>query len=56
PVRDRSGRTVAAVNVSTHAGRTSSQRARRDLLPPLLATAARIEADLARLSVTRTSS
>ncbi|NUO96685.1 MAG: IclR family transcriptional regulator [Nonomuraea sp.] len=56
PVRDRSGHTVAAVNVSTHAGRTSPRRARRDLLPPLLATAARIEADLARLSVTRTSS
>ncbi|NRQ32238.1 helix-turn-helix domain-containing protein [Nonomuraea sp. NN258] len=53
PVRDRSGRTVAAVNVSTHASRTSLQQVRRDLLPPLLATAARIEADLAALSVAR---
>ncbi|MEU7859507.1 IclR family transcriptional regulator C-terminal domain-containing protein [Nonomuraea sp. NPDC049141] len=47
PIRDRSGRAVAAVNVSTHASRTTSQQVRRDLLPPLLATAARIEADLA---------
>ncbi|TDD25068.1 IclR family transcriptional regulator [Nonomuraea diastatica] len=53
PIRDRAGRTVAAVNVSTHASRTSMQAARRDLLPPLLATAARIEADLASLSVAR---
>ncbi|MFB4283096.1 MULTISPECIES: IclR family transcriptional regulator domain-containing protein [unclassified Nonomuraea] len=54
PIRDRTGRTVAAVNVSTHATRTSLQAAVRDLLPPLLATAAKIEADLAALSVTRT--
>ncbi|MEV0380110.1 IclR family transcriptional regulator C-terminal domain-containing protein [Nonomuraea sp. NPDC050643] len=53
PIRDRSGRTVAAVNVSTHATRTSMQAARRDLLPPLLATAEKIEADLASVSVTR---
>ncbi|GLW06036.1 IclR family transcriptional regulator [Microtetraspora sp. NBRC 13810] len=46
PVRDRSGKTVAAVNISTHASRTTVASARRDLLPPLLATAARIEADL----------
>ncbi|MGW4961167.1 IclR family transcriptional regulator [Nonomuraea sp. NPDC004186] len=53
PIRDRSGRTVAAVNVSTHASRTTLQAARRDLLPPLLATAAKIEADLTALSVAR---
>ncbi|MEV4578696.1 IclR family transcriptional regulator [Nonomuraea jabiensis] len=53
PIRDRSGRTVAAVNVSTHASRTTLQAARRDLLPPLLATAAKIEADLAALSAAR---
>ncbi|TDD12594.1 IclR family transcriptional regulator [Nonomuraea deserti] len=53
PIRDRSGSTVAAVNVSTHASRTSMQAARRDLLPPLLATAARIEADLVSLSTAR---
>ncbi|MFG1941830.1 IclR family transcriptional regulator C-terminal domain-containing protein [Nonomuraea sp. NPDC048826] len=47
PIRDRTGAVTAAVNVSTHASRTSLQQARRVLLPPLLATAARIEADLA---------
>jgi IclR family pca regulon transcriptional regulator len=45
PVRDPSGRVVAAVNVSAHATRTLESM-RRDLLPPLLATTARIEADL----------
>jgi IclR family pca regulon transcriptional regulator len=45
PVRDRSGRVIAAVNVSAHASRTSLEVMRRDLLPPLLKTAARIEAD-----------
>jgi IclR family pca regulon transcriptional regulator len=46
PVRDRTGRVVAAVNVSAHASRTSLEVMRRDLLPPLLKTAARIEADI----------
>ena len=46
PIRDRDGAVVAAVNLSTHASRTSAQAIRRGLLPPLLATAARIEADL----------
>ena len=46
PVRGRDGRVVAAVNVSAHASRASRETVRRDLLPPLLATAARIEADL----------
>lgn len=46
PIRDRDGRVVAALNVSSHASRTTLESARRDLLPPLLATAARIEADL----------
>ncbi|MCF6471705.1 IclR family transcriptional regulator [Nonomuraea sp. MG754425] len=50
PIRDRLGRTVAAVNVSTHATRTSVQAVHRDLLPPLLATAARIESDLASVA------
>ncbi|MEO3886099.1 IclR family transcriptional regulator C-terminal domain-containing protein [Nonomuraea sp. B5E05] len=53
PILDRSGSTVAAVNVSTHASRTSTQAARRDLLPPLLATAARIGTDLASLPTAR---
>ena len=46
PVRGRSDRVVAAVNVSSHASRMSSEDARRLLLPPLLEAAARIEADL----------
>jgi IclR family pca regulon transcriptional regulator len=45
PVRDPAGTVVAAVNVSAHATRTLESM-RRDLLPPLLATTARIEADL----------
>jgi IclR family transcriptional regulator, pca regulon regulatory protein len=46
PVRSRVGVTFAAVNIATHAGRTSNDDIRRRLLPPLLSTAARIEADL----------
>jgi IclR family transcriptional regulator, pca regulon regulatory protein len=46
PIRDRTGKVVAAVNVSAHASRTSLEAMRRDLLPPLLKTAARIEADI----------
>ncbi len=46
PVRDRTGKVVAAVNVSAHASRTSLEAMRRDLLPPLLKTAARIESDI----------
>ncbi len=46
PIRDRTGRTVAAVNVSAHASRSSLESMRRDLVPPLLAAAARISADL----------
>lgn len=46
PIRDRTGRVVAAVNVSTHASRTPADAVRRTMLPALLATAGRIEADL----------
>ena len=46
PIRDRTGRVVAAVNVSAHASRASRDTVRKVLLPPLLATAERIEADL----------
>ncbi|MGX1564444.1 IclR family transcriptional regulator domain-containing protein [Streptomyces sp. NPDC055506] len=46
PVRDREGEVVAAVNIAVHAGRNSVDSVRRDLLPHLLATVARIEADL----------
>jgi IclR family transcriptional regulator, pca regulon regulatory protein len=46
PIRDRTGAVVAALNVSAHASRTSLEAMRRDLLPPLLKTAARVETDL----------
>lgn len=48
PVRDRGGRVVAAVNVSTHASRTSLEAMRRQFLPPLLRAAAAVEGDLPR--------
>ncbi|MEU4089592.1 IclR family transcriptional regulator domain-containing protein [Streptomyces aureus] len=47
PVRDRGGDVVAAVNIPVHASRNSLDSVRRDLLPPLLETVARIERDLA---------
>ena len=46
PIRDRTGRTVAALNISAAASRNSIESIRRTLVPPLVATAARIEADL----------
>jgi len=48
PIRDADGLVIAAVNVSTHAGRRSLDSIVEDLLQPLLATARRIEKDLAR--------
>jgi IclR family pca regulon transcriptional regulator len=45
PIRDRTGRVIAALNVSAHASRTSLEVMRRDLLPRLLKTAAKIEAE-----------
>ncbi len=47
PIRDRRGQVVAAVNLSTHASRTTAESVRTDLVPPLLETAHAIEADLA---------
>jgi len=46
PVHDRGGTVVGAVNVSVQASRTTVEAMRRKLLPPLLAAAARIDADL----------
>ncbi|GAA2794460.1 IclR family transcriptional regulator [Saccharopolyspora taberi] len=46
PIRDRAGRVVAAVNVSSHAGRTTDSHAQQEFLPRLLDTAASISADL----------
>jgi len=48
PVRNRQGRVVAAVNVSSHVSRITEGKARRQFLAPLLETVAAIEADLAR--------
>ena len=47
PIRDRRGTVVAAVNLSTHASRTSRESVRDEMLPVLLAAAKRIEDDLA---------
>ncbi|OLT48522.1 IclR family transcriptional regulator [Saccharomonospora sp. CUA-673] len=46
PVRGSDGRVAAAVNLSTHASRTTPDQMRRRLLPPLQEAARRIEADL----------
>jgi IclR family pca regulon transcriptional regulator len=46
PIRDADGAVIAALNVSAHASRGSSDVIRRELLPPLLITAKRIEEDL----------
>jgi IclR family pca regulon transcriptional regulator len=55
PIRDRSGRVVAAMNISVHASRNSVESMRRDLLPKLLATAAKINADLRVTAPKRTA-
>src|SRR5690606_38593149 len=47
PVRDRHGRTIAAVNVSTSAARTTLDRMRAEFVPALLDTASAIERELA---------
>ncbi|WP_330349324.1 IclR family transcriptional regulator domain-containing protein [Streptomyces sp. NBC_00582] len=46
PVRDRTGRVVAAVGVATHTARRTARECVRDLVPELAATAALVEADL----------
>jgi IclR family pca regulon transcriptional regulator len=48
PLRDRSGRAVAALNVSSHAGRVKLATLRDEFLPDLLDTARRISDRLAR--------
>src|SRR6202046_1265171 len=52
PIRDAEGRAIAAVNVSTHAGRRTVAEVVDDLLTPLLRTAQAIETDLRRASGT----
>ncbi|WP_413761276.1 IclR family transcriptional regulator C-terminal domain-containing protein [Streptomyces sp. MMBL 11-3] len=46
PVRDRTGRVVAAVNVAMHSSRRTVEQCVSDVLPHLSATAGAIEADL----------
>ncbi len=46
PIRDRSGRVVAALNTAMHASRHSLRQCVTDLLPELTTTATRIESDL----------
>lgn len=50
PIRDTDGKVIAAANVSAHANRSSIDDVRRDLLPALLETTSRIEADLAAVT------
>ncbi|MGC9539251.1 IclR family transcriptional regulator domain-containing protein [Streptomyces sp. UG1] len=46
PVRDRTGRVVAAMNVAMHAARRSVEECVREVLPELMETAGRVEAEL----------
>jgi IclR family pca regulon transcriptional regulator len=48
PLRDRSGRVLAGMNVSTHAGRVTLKELRSEILPLLLSTAAEINLQLAK--------
>lgn len=48
PLRDASGRAVAAMNVSTHAGRSTADEIREHVLPELLTTAGDISTALAK--------
>ena len=47
-LRDRRGRAVAAINISTHAGRVSVRDLRATFIPALLATAGEINARLGK--------
>ncbi|MFF3845706.1 helix-turn-helix domain-containing protein [Streptomyces sp. NPDC002328] len=46
PLHDRTGRTIAALTTTTHTARRTQEECERDILPHLLTTATRIEADL----------
>jgi IclR family pca regulon transcriptional regulator len=48
PLRDRGGRTLAAINVGTHAARVTLKELRTVILPDLLTTARSIESQLAK--------
>ena len=49
PLRDRRGRTLAAINVGTHAARVTLKELRGVILPNLLATTRSIESQLGKL-------
>jgi IclR family pca regulon transcriptional regulator len=46
PIRDRNGRTVAALTAATHAARRTLEECVQDILPALTTTASHIETDL----------
>jgi IclR family pca regulon transcriptional regulator len=48
PIVDSSGRTVAAMNISTHVGRTNRRELREKMVPALLATTERVNALLTK--------
>ncbi len=48
PIRDSTGRTVAAINISTPVGRTNLKELREELVPQLLATTQRVNSILAK--------
>jgi IclR family pca regulon transcriptional regulator len=48
PLRNRSGRVIAALNISSHAGRVSLETIRKEFLPALLETVDAINEQLAR--------
>jgi IclR family pca regulon transcriptional regulator len=49
PIHDASGAVVASINVSAHASRVTMDTLRKDFLPHLLDTAAKIDVDLQSL-------
>jgi IclR family pca regulon transcriptional regulator len=54
PIRDAEGRVIAAINVSTHASRSTPAEMQAEFLPPMLATAKLIEEDLGAAAGGRT--
>lgn len=48
PIRDAGGRTIAALNISAHATRSTVSSLKQDFLPELLAAVDRINTELAR--------
>jgi IclR family pca regulon transcriptional regulator len=55
PVRDASGRTIAAVNVTVNAAETSIAVLKKDHLPLLLSTAGAISSDFANMALLPTT-